>query len=104
MAGRMRESVEITPGGTSTGRPGGARDRWARRIVRWLVWSGLGLLVVGLGVGLAAQGPSVAATVVLSAGLLVEAAGLISYRVLFWASVYAKDRPKTARKVRKPGA
>ncbi len=103
MTGTLRESGEIAPAGAPT-EARDTRDRRARRIVRWLVWSGLGLIVVGLGVGLAAQGPSVPATLVLSAGLLVEAAGLISYRVLFWASVYAKDRPKTARKVRKPGA
>lgn len=73
-------------------------------MVRWLIWSGLALLAVGFVIGLAAQGPSVPATVVLSAGLLVEAGGLLAYRAFFWASVYAKDRPKTARKVRKPGA
>lgn len=99
-----RESREIASDGTPAGPARGTRERRARRLVRRLVWSGLGLIVVGLGVGLAAQGPSVAATVILSAGLLVEAAGLISYRVIFWASVYARGRPRTARKVRKPGA
>ncbi len=81
----------------------GGRARSTRRIVRWLIWAGLALLAIGFGVGMLAQGPSVPATLILSAGLLVEVAGLVAYRALFWASVYAKDRPKTARRVRKPG-
>ncbi len=82
----------------------GIRSRSGRLVVRWLVWSGLGILAVGLVVAFLAQGPSVLATVVLSVGMLTEAAGLVAYRILFWASVYAKDKPKTARRVRKPGA
>lgn len=82
----------------------GIRSRSGRLVVRWLVWSGLGILAVGLVVAFLAQGPSVLATVVLSVGMLTEAAGLVAYRILFWASVYAKDKPKAARRVRKPGA
>jgi hypothetical protein len=67
------------------------------------VWSGLALLAIGFLVAFLAPGPSVPATVVLSAGLVVETAGLVAYRVFFWASIYAKDRPKTARRVRKTG-
>jgi len=103
MSGVPREStgsasVDVPPEGLR-----GAKARAGRRIVRGLVWAGLALLVVGLAIALLAGGPSVAATVTLSAGLLVEAAGLVAYRVLFWASVYAKDRPKTARRIGKSG-
>ena len=82
----------------------GIRSRNGRRLVRWLVWGGLALLAVGFVIALLAQGPSVPATIVLTLGLLLEAAGLVSYRILFWASIYARDKPKVARRVRKPGS
>ncbi len=82
----------------------GIRVRRGRRVVRWLVRGGLGFLAAGFVVAVFAQGPSVPVTVVLSVGLVMEAAGLVAYRILFWASVYAKDKPTGVRRVRKPGA
>lgn len=78
----------------------GVRARRGRRVVWWLVWGGLALVVAGFAVALLAQGPNVPATIVLSVGLALEAAGLVAYRILFWASVYAKDKPTAVRRVR----
>ncbi len=104
--------MQATPPGSTRATPEdvppegvrGSRARKVRRIVRWLVWAGLALLAVGFVAALLAQGASVIATAALSAGLLVEASGLLAYRVLFWSSVYAKDRTKTAHRIRKPGS
>lgn len=98
-----RGPTDIGPGDVPPEVLRGARGRNARRIVRWLIWVGLALVASGFVVAVLDPGPSVVATVVLSAGLLMEAAGLVAYRILFWASVYAKDRPKTANRVRKSG-
>ncbi len=80
-----------------------ARSRTVRRAIRLLLWSGLVLLLIGFVLGFLAQGASVPATIVLSLGLVVESVGLVAYRLLFWASVYAKDRPVRAQRVRKSG-
>lgn len=103
MSGVPRESTESASIDATPEVLRGAKARMGRRIVRWLVWAGLTLLGVGFVIALLAHGPSVPATAILLVGLLVEAAGLVAYRVLFWASVYAKDRPKTARRIRKSG-
>lgn len=103
MSAQRHGSEGLAPEDASPEQLRGSRARRGRRVVRWLVWGGLALLVAGFVVALIAQGPSVPATIVLSVGLIVEAAGLVAYRILFWASVYAKDKPATARRARKPG-
>ena len=103
--------MSVVPREVSTPGPGeispevlrGARPRTTRRIIRGLIWTGIALLGIGFGVAFLAQGASVPATVLLSLGLVVEAAGLVGYRVLFWVAVYSKDRPTKARHVRKSG-
>ena len=97
------ESPGSGPGGALPDVYGMVKPRPIRRVIRGLIWAGLILLVIGLIFALLAQGPSVPATILLSAGLLAEVAGLLGYRFLFWAGIYAKDRPKTAGRMRKPG-
>ncbi len=65
-----------------------------RRLLRRAVVVGLIVLVVGLGVGLVSGGPSVAATVLLIAGLFLMIAAMVSYRMVFWGEVLVADRPK----------
>lgn len=68
-----------------------------------MTWTGIILLGVGFGVAFLFPSLAIWASALLSAGLLLEVAGLLGRRLEFWAGVYAKDRPKTARRVQKPG-
>jgi len=79
-----------------------ARGKRARHLLRGTIGVGLVLLAVGFAIGFAAGGVSVAATAVLLAGLFLTLAGAVAYRLVFWAEVYAKDRPSRGSRGPKP--